>query len=50
LLDAERSLFSAQLQLGAVRGDYDRALVNLYRALGGNWTDAAPVAPAPTGG
>ena len=41
VLDAERSLFSAQLQLASARGDYQRALVSLYRALGGDWTTAA---------
>ncbi len=41
VLDAERSLFSAQLQLAAARGDYERALVNLYRALGGEWTNSS---------
>jgi len=49
VLDAERSLFSAQLQLASARGNYDRALVNLYRALGGDWTGSASVAEA-TGG
>jgi len=39
VLDAERSLFSAQLQLAAARGDQERALINLYRALGGDWTN-----------
>jgi outer membrane protein, multidrug efflux system len=38
VLDTERSLFSAELQLASARGDYQRALVNLYRALGGDWT------------
>jgi len=42
VLDAERSLFNAQLQLASARGDYDRALVDLYRALGGDWTQAPP--------
>ena len=42
VLDAERSLFNAQLQLAAARGDYERALVNLYRALGGDWTTSTP--------
>jgi len=36
VLDTERSLFSAELQLASARGDYQRALVNLYRALGGD--------------
>jgi multidrug efflux system outer membrane protein len=40
VLDTERSLFSAELQLASARGDYQRALVSLYRALGGDWTDA----------
>ena len=49
VLDAERSLFNAQLQLASARGDYERALVNLYRALGGDWTTATPVHVANTG-
>jgi multidrug efflux system outer membrane protein len=44
VLDTERSLFSAELQLAAARGDYQRALVNLYRALGGDWTTVQPAA------
>lgn len=44
VLDTERSLFAAQLQLAAARGDYQRALVNLYRALGGDWTAVPPIA------
>ena len=42
VLDAERSLFNAQLQLASARGDYERALVNLYRALGGDWATSTP--------
>jgi multidrug efflux system outer membrane protein len=42
VLDTERSLFSAELQLASARGDYQRALVNLYRALGGDWTTVSP--------
>lgn len=38
VLDTERSLFSAELQLASAQGDYHRAMVNLYRALGGDWT------------
>lgn len=37
VLDTERSLFSAELQLASAQGDYHRAIVNLYRALGGDW-------------
>jgi multidrug efflux system outer membrane protein len=52
VLDTERSLFAAELQLASARGDYQRALVNLYRALGGDWTSLPPPAssPAQTGG
>ena len=48
VLDTERSLFSAELQLASARGDYQRALVNLYRALGGDWTTVPPSAANPT--
>jgi len=44
VLDTERSLFNAELQYASARGDYQRALVNLYRALGGDWTAVPPVA------
>jgi multidrug efflux system outer membrane protein len=37
LLDSDRSLFSAELSLSATRGDSYRSLVELYRALGGDW-------------
>lgn len=40
VLDTERSLFNAELQLASARGEYERALINLYRALGGDWTEA----------
>jgi outer membrane protein, multidrug efflux system len=43
VLDAERNLFNAQLQLASARGDYERALVSLYRALGGDWNAVPPV-------
>lgn len=46
VLDTERSLFNAQLQLASARGDYHRALVNLHRALGGDWGAEAPRANA----
>jgi len=44
VLDTERSLFSAELQLASARGDYQRALVSLYLALGGDWTTLPPTA------
>ncbi|MFL6753447.1 MAG: efflux transporter outer membrane subunit [Sphingomicrobium sp.] len=50
VLDAERGLFNAQLQLTSARGDYQRALVNLYRTLGGDWNAVPPtVASARSG-
>ncbi|HEV7366024.1 MAG TPA: efflux transporter outer membrane subunit [Gemmatimonadales bacterium] len=42
LLDAQRSLFGAELSLAQVEGQQATAAVTLYRALGGGW----PVAPA----
>ena len=44
VLDTERSLFAAELQLASAQGDYQRALINLYRALGGDWTAVPPSA------
>jgi multidrug efflux system outer membrane protein len=48
VLDTERGLFSAELQLASARGDYQRALVNLYRALGGDWNAVPPTAATAT--
>ena len=45
VLDTERSLFSAQLSLSSARGDGYRSLVDLYRALGGDWI--GQIAPLP---
>jgi multidrug efflux system outer membrane protein len=42
LLDAQRSLFSAELSLTQVQGQQATAAVTLYRSLGGGW----PVTPA----
>ena len=50
VLDTERSLFNAELQLAAARGDYQRALVSLYRALGGDWTTVPSSAATSTPG
>jgi multidrug efflux system outer membrane protein len=48
VLDAERSLFQAQLQLTQTQGLLYVALVNLYKALGGGWVDRAEeFAPRP---
>jgi outer membrane protein, multidrug efflux system len=37
VLDAQRSLYTAELTLASARGDEFRSLVQLYRALGGGW-------------
>jgi multidrug efflux system outer membrane protein len=42
LLDAQRSLFGAELSLAQVQGQQATAAVTLYKALGGGW----PVTPA----
>ena len=48
VLDAERSLFQAQLQITQARAQLHFALVNLYKALGGGWVDEAErLAPKP---
>ena len=48
VLDAERSLFQAQLQLTQTQGQLHFALINLYKALGGGWVDEAEkLAPGP---
>jgi multidrug efflux system outer membrane protein len=48
VLDTERSLFSAELSLSTARGDGYRALVGLYRAMGGDWV--RQIAPPPVSG
>jgi multidrug efflux system outer membrane protein len=48
VLDSERSLFQAQLQLTQTQGQLYVALINLYKALGGGWVDKAEeLAPRP---
>jgi outer membrane protein, multidrug efflux system len=37
VLDAERSLFSSELQYAQTQGTLFQALVNLYKAMGGGW-------------
>lgn len=41
VLDAERTLFDAQLNLAQSQADNFTAVVNLYSALGGGWVDEA---------
>jgi multidrug efflux system outer membrane protein len=48
VLDAERSLFQAQLQLAQTQGQLHFAIIALYKALGGGWVDEAEkFAPPP---
>jgi outer membrane protein, multidrug efflux system len=46
VLDGQRSLYSAELTLAQARGSEYQSLVQLYKALGGGWMQAAqPSAP-----
>jgi len=42
VLDAQRTLYQARDQLGQIRLQRLEAIVALYKALGGGWTDPAP--------
>jgi len=42
VLDSERQLFEAQLNLAQAKGNELLAVITLYRALGGGWQAAAP--------
>jgi len=46
LLDAQRQLFTAQQQLIGVRLSQLTSEINLYRALGGGWSERTQTAPA----
>ena len=46
VLDAQRSLFTSELQLAQTNRDQLVAMVQLYKALGGGWHEKVPVAPA----
>ena len=53
VLDAERSLFSAELSYAQTQGGLFAALVNLYKATGGGWVveaDKLTAAAATPGG
>ncbi len=50
VLDAERSLFQAQLELAQAQGQLHFALINLYKALGGGWVEHCGQAHAGAGG
>ncbi len=48
VLDAERSLFTAELDYARNQGDLFQALVNVYKAMGGGWVvQASDLAPQP---
>ena len=52
VLDAERSLFNAELQYAQTQGLLFQSLVNLYKAVGGGWVieaDKLTAAAAPSG-
>ena len=40
VLDAERSLFDAELAYTRTKGDLLQALINLYKAMGGGWVNS----------
>lgn len=48
VLDAERSLFNAELDYTRVKSDTYFSLIDLYKAMGGGWvTEASAMAPQP---
>ena len=47
VVDAERNLYSAQLQYVQSQGDLFRAMVSLYKAMGGGWVNEAEQMTAP---
>lgn len=49
VLDADRSLFNAELGYAQTQADVFNALVNIYKAMGGGWVNVADkLAPRPT--
>jgi multidrug efflux system outer membrane protein len=48
VLDAQRSLFDAELQYVSVRGDVYTSLVNTYKAMGGGWVIQAQASAGET--
>ena len=47
VLDAQRQLFQAELDLASITRDQLTAVVQVYKALGGGWESAPPVQRAP---
>lgn len=50
VLDAERSLFDAELSYTQTTGELLQALINLYKAFGGGWVEIAEKSAASAGG
>ena len=50
VLDSERTLFQSELSLASLRQQELGAVVELYRALGGGWSDTDPAAVTGTTG
>ncbi|HSA77642.1 MAG TPA: TolC family protein, partial [Nitrospirota bacterium] len=50
VLDAERSLFNAELSYTQTQGTLFLALVNLYKSMGGGWVVTADVFTEPVSG
>jgi outer membrane protein, multidrug efflux system len=48
VLDADRSLFNAQLAFSRTQGTLHLALINLYKAMGGGWSESADQQGGPT--
>ena len=47
VVDADRNLYSAQLQYVQSQGDLFSAMVSLYKAMGGGWVGGAEQMTAP---
>ncbi len=50
VLDAERSLFNAELAYTQTQGNLHLALINMYKAMGGGWIEKADRMTPPAGG
>jgi outer membrane protein TolC len=46
VLDAQRSLFTAELDEANATTEHSKSLVHLYKALGGGWPTSAAAADA----
>ena len=49
VLDAQRALFNAEIELTQVTSDRVVTLIRLYKSLGGGWSNAQPPPAPPTG-